>query len=176
LARTAQAGALQAYGGLPGLLAPLAGAEDYYGAIIKQHGALPQSYVHDIAQQTLGGLPEGSLHSPSAIAAQVLNQRAAQEQRLAGATQQVGALSQQRQALQTGGLNQLLGVQSGNVGSFTTLQNPILQVPLTNLQSRIAEAQAQAQLQSQSSAGKSSALGGGISAIGSIAGAAAIAL
>jgi hypothetical protein len=176
LARTAQAGALGAYGGLGGLLAPLASAENYYGNIIQQQGALPQSQVRDVAQRTLGSLPAGSLQNPSAIAAQVLNQQSAQEARLAGATQEAGTLSQQRQALQSGALNQLTGVQESNVRGFANLFSPILQVPLANLQARIAEAQAQAQLQQQQSAGKSSALGGGISALGTIGGAVAMGL
>lgn len=86
----------------------------------------------------------------------------------------VGGLSSLVQGLQSGGLNQLLGSEQANVGSFTGLENPILSY-LSNLYGSNEQASiAQAQVNQQgniANAGKGGgAIGGGIQAIGSIAG------
>jgi hypothetical protein len=86
----------------------------------------------------------------------------------------VGGLSSLVQGLQSGGLNQLLGSEQANVGSFTGLENPILSY-LSNLytsneQASIAQAQVNAQANQASQGKTGGAISGGIGAIGSIAG------
>jgi hypothetical protein len=91
----------------------------------------------------------------------------------AGLTGQKAGLLGQQQAMQTGGLNQLLGVGNAGVSQFTGLTNPVLGY-LGNLfggnqQASIAQAQINAQQQAAGDAKMGSSIGGGISAIGSIA-------
>ncbi len=91
----------------------------------------------------------------------------------AGLTGQKAGLLGQQQALQTGGLNQLLGVGNAGTSQFGGLTNPILGY-LGNLfggnqQASIAQAQINAQQQAAGDSKTSGAIGGGISAIGSIA-------
>lgn len=86
----------------------------------------------------------------------------------------VGGTSSLVQGLQSGGLNQLLGAEQANVGSFTGLENPILSY-LSNLygsneQASIAQAQVNQQGNIANSGKTGGAIGGGIQAIGSIAG------
>jgi hypothetical protein len=82
-------------------------------------------------------------------------------------------LPQTIQGLQTGGLNQLLGVENANVGNFTGLQNPIFGYLSSlfggNQQASIAQAQIAAQQQAAGNAKMGSTAGGALSLVGSIA-------
>lgn len=93
----------------------------------------------------------------------------------AGLTGQKAGLLGQEQALQTGGLNQLLGVGNAAVSQFGGLTNPILGY-LGNLfggnqQAAIAQAQINAQQNAAGQAKGGSTIGGIISAVGPILGA-----
>lgn len=188
------------YANLPGAGA-VAGLESSYNRnvapLIASGGALSPQAARDVAQQTRSiQSQQGTAGTTGALGSELLNREQYQQQRYNTAIQQAGALRSGEaqigqnkssianamlglesgvQGLQTGGLNQLLGVESGKVGNFTTLENPILgylgSLFQGNQQASIAQAQIAAQQQAQGKAGQSSAIGGALSAVGSIAGA-----
>jgi hypothetical protein len=93
---------------------------------------------------------------------------------LAGLTGQKAGLLGQQQALQTGGLNQLLGVGNAATSQFGSLTNPVLgylgNLFSGNQQAAISQAQINAQQDAAGQAKTGSSIGGGLSLIGSIAG------
>ncbi len=106
---------------------------------------------------------QGTAHTTGALGTELLNRQS----NLLGRASQI-------QGLQTGGLNQLLGTLGGGVSAFSGLTNPILGY-ISNLfsgnqQTQIAQAQINQAAQQASSGKTGSAIGGGLSAIGSIAG------
>lgn len=156
LLKAARAGALGSWNTLSGVLTP---------SFVQN--ALGQS-AYDAAQQTRAlGAARGMATTNQNLAQEVLARKDAQLNTLG-----------QIQGLQTGGLNQLLGVQGANVGTFSQLNNPILAY-LGNLfggnqQAQIAQAGINAQANAASDAKTSDLIGGAISSVGSIAGAAAL--
>lgn len=151
-------------------------------AIIASGGALTPELKRQSDQAALSlAAGAGMANSPQGIASALLNREQYRQQRLQsaiGAEQGITGAQQQiasgRQALVTGGLNQLNQSALAPIQGFTTLENPILQYLSTlyggNLQAQVAQAQINAQQQQASQGQKGSTIGGGISAIGSIAG------
>jgi hypothetical protein len=154
---------------LPGQLGTLDASQQYYGDIAKSGGQASAQELRNVDQGSLTGMSD--THSMGALGTELLNRDQYTQQRMAGATGQLEGLAQTRQGLQTGGLNQMMGVQGAATGTFTQLENPILQVPLANLQSRIAEAQ----ISEQASQAGQSKQGGAISGITSVLGSVAAA-
>ncbi len=106
---------------------------------------------------------QGTAHTTGALGHELLNRQS----NLLGRASQI-------QGLQTGGLNQLLGTLGGGTSAFASLTNPILGY-ISNLfsgnqQTQIAGAQINAAQQQAGQAKTGSTIGGGLSAIGSIAG------
>jgi hypothetical protein len=168
---------------------------------IASHGALTPQMSRDVSQQTRAiAAAQGNAHSLGALGNELLNRDAYREQRFNQALQQgQGLLGQQsgiygqqatltgmgaglvgqkagllgqQQAMQTGGLNQLLGVGNAGVSQYTGLTNPILGY-LGNLfggnqQASIAQAQINAQQQAAGDSKMGSTVGGIISAVGPI--------
>lgn len=107
--------------------------------------------------QAMGGLRQAE--------SGIIGQQAGIAGQRAGITQGEAGLTQGIQGLQTGAINQLLGVESSNVGNFTSLQNPLLQFA-SNLFTGNQGAQfAQNQANTNKGAGL---VGGGVSGAGSI--------
>jgi hypothetical protein len=151
-------------------------------------GALSKQMGRDVSQQ-FRNLNEagGNVRGVGSLGQELLNRDMYRQQRyntaltqssgglqqMAGFTGQRANLLGQEQSLETGGLNQLLGVGQAGVSQFGALTNPILSYLSSlfggNQQASIAQAQIGAQQDAASKAGTGSAIGGGISAIGSIA-------
>jgi hypothetical protein len=162
----------QQFGGLPAqtlaMTQPLtSNMQNYLAPILANQGALTPQLTRDAAQysreQAQGTYGFNAAPQVGGLASEVLNRDAARQARdlmaqqaYQGAAQSVGGLqslaqnlgtglAQTQQGLQTGGLNQLLGVQQGNVGTFSALTNPVLnylsQLFGGNLTARIAQAQ-----------------------------------
>lgn len=127
-----------------------------YNTALQQGQGLLQQQAGDYSQQAgVTGLQQGNLGQQSGL----VGQRA-------------GLLGQE-QGMQTAGLNQLLGVQSGNVSGFTGLQNPILSYLGSlfggNQAASIAQSQIAAQQQQASSSKSSGLMAGGASIVGALA-------
>lgn len=132
------------------------------GSPLQNLWSLSDAEKRNVDQSTLTGGGAGSdygmANSKGTVASEVLGREDFMLQR-AG----------QLQGLATGGLNQEIGVQGAETGTFSQLMNPILQVPMANLQGQIAQAQINQQSQQ---AGQSKAAGGisaGVSVLGSVA-------
>ena len=141
-----QAGIAGQRAGLTGLGAQLA------SGIIGQRGGLLGNQLgiqSGLAGQQAGllGLGQNLLQGQAGI----VGQGAGLSSLLAGLTGQKAGLLGQEQALQTGGLNQLLGVGNAAVNQYTGLSNPVLSY-LGNLfsgnqQAAVSQAQIDAQQQ-----------------------------
>ena len=165
---------------LPGMLDQLQGytgrfdnAANYLQGIVDTGGKASAQELRNVDQGTLTGMSD--THSFGALGRQLLNRDEYTRGRFNEALGQLGAVTGeqasllgQQQAMQTGGLNQLTGVQGAATGTFTQLMNPILQVPLANLQARIAQAQLNEQASQASSSKTGGAISGGASVIGSV--------
>lgn len=151
LLAAAQGGALNFWNQLTG-----AGAPSMWGLSPQEERDVSQ------AQRTIEE-QAGTSHTTGAIGRELLNRDQYKLQR-AG----------QIQALQTGGLNQLLGTQQAEVGTFTGLENPILaylqNLYTGNQQASIAQSQLALQAATANQGKGAGIAGGGISAIGQIAG------
>lgn len=153
---------------------------------IASGGALSAEGARDASQ--LARLnPGGSLRDVGAVVREAQGRESAMTQRLNTALGQAGAfrgletgISQGQQSaasgiqgLQTGGLNQLLGVEGGKVGAFSQLQNPILgylgNLFSGNQSASVAGSQISAQQGAAGDAKMGSSIGGALSAVGSIA-------
>jgi hypothetical protein len=189
LLRTAEKGALGFWDQLPGLISQISGltpnlqsAYGYYGDIIKNRGQLSPEQTRDIQQQTRETAAQyGTGRQLGTLGTELLNRQQAREARLQTAIQgeqglasSISGLVGQQQGLQTGGLNQLTGVETAKVGNFVPIAQLAQTFPLANLQSEIAQAQiaAQQQIAGQNKAG--STAGGITSALGSVLGAVAM--
>ena len=176
LLKTAQGGVLDFWGNMFGPNSALAtGYANNIAPIIASGGALTPAGERDVAQATRASFADrGNVTGNQALGAELLNRESAQQNRLNTALGQAGQI----QGIETGGLNQLLGVQSGEVGTFSQLNNPILAY-LGNLfggnqQASIAQAQINQQANQANQAKTSDTIGQAISSVGTIAGAAAM--
>lgn len=190
LLNTASQGAQGFWSQLPGMLGTLGGQSNQLGNwlnssginnTIMSGGALTPQMERDVSQQTRNiASAQGNAQSTGALGTELLNRDQYRQQRLGTAlgegqgllSQQAGVLGQE-QAMQTGGLNQLLGVQNAATQNFSVLTNPILGY-LGNLyggnqQASIANAEIQAKLQDQQNSKSSGLIGGGASLLGSVA-------
>lgn len=145
--------------GDPLLSALYSSAGAYINPVLASGGALTPDEARFASQSARAAASaSGTIHDPSAIVNEVLNRQSAKDTRYGTAFSRAG---------------QLFGTA---VSGFTSLQNPILAYLSSmfgqNLQAQIAQAQIGAQQQAAGKAGTSSAIGGGLSAVGSIAGAA----
>lgn len=172
-----QSGAVQGMQGLFGQQANIAGQRGQLDAL----GSQLQSGI--LGQQAgLLGLG-GSLASQNAgiqqgllgMGGQLAGQGAGLTQLLAGLTGQKAGLLGQQQALQTGGLNQLLGVGNAAVSQFGGLTNPILSYIQGIFGGNQQAAIQQAAINAQQNASSGAETGGIISSIGSIIGGIAMA-
>jgi hypothetical protein len=154
--------------------ATMTGYEKFIAPKLESGGALTPEQERDVAQQTRAGFAaRGNVMGNQALGAELLNRDKYQRERFNEALGQVGTV----QGLQTGGLNQLLGVESGEVGNFTTLQNPMLSYLSNlfggNLQASTAQAGINQQGNIAGANKTSDIIGGVLQSIGSVAGAAA---
>lgn len=180
---------------LGGLYSGLANT-DYLNQIIGSQGALTPEQGRDVTQQTRAAFAaRGNVMGNQAIGSELLNRDQYRQQRLvtafgeraadlgarqgllgqqaqitgqqAGLTGQQAGLTQMlstgQQGLQTGALNQLTGVEGAETSSFATLANPLYGL-FENAQN------AATQLQVASENKQAGIIGGGINAIGDIAG------
>jgi hypothetical protein len=167
----------------------------YGNSILANNGALTPQGERDVSQQTRAiQEAQGTAGSNAALGTELLNRQSAQQQREqfgAGLVGQSGGLSNQAAGLlgqragllgqagglvntaagiETGGLNNLLGVQNAQTSNYTNLTNPILGY-LGNLFAGNQQAsEVQAQIGAQQAASNKSGTGGAISGIGSLIG------
>lgn len=171
LLSTGQQGALGFWDQLFGQGSALTGAyNNFIAPTLASGGALTPQESRDVSQQTRNiASAQGTARSPGALGTELLNRDQYKQQRFNTALGQAG----QYQGLQTGGLNQLLGVQNAETQNFTSLTNPVLGY-LGNLfggnqQASIAQAQIN-QAGNQASQSKGAGItGGAINLLGSAA-------
>jgi hypothetical protein len=151
----------------------------YVAPTLASGGALSSEAARNVAQQTRTiASAQGAARSPGALGTELLNREQYRQQRFNQALTQAQGIGSSVQGLQTGGINQLLGVQQNRVGTYTQLQNPILGYLGSmfggNLQAQVAQSGIAAQQQAASDAKTGQLIGSAISSIGSVAGAAAM--
>jgi len=90
---------------------------------LQSQGALTSEQDRDVTQATRAGFAaRGNVVGNQALGSELLNRDQYRQQRFTQALGQAGML----QGLQGGALQQALGVEQGQVGTFATLMNPLL--------------------------------------------------
>jgi hypothetical protein len=160
LLSTAQGGALDFFNQISPVLQQTFGSQ--ISPVLESGGALTAEQGRDVTQATRAAFAaRGNIGGNQAIGAELLNRDQYRQQRFNQALGQAGQI----QGLETGGLNQLTGVEQAETSSFATLANPLYGL-FENAQN------AATQLQIASENKNAGLAGGAISSIGSIAGAA----
>ena len=168
---------------MPGQLQPLQDtSQGYLRGIIENQGALSPEASREAAQysRTVGAQQYGAGESRQLgnLSNEILNRQSAREARYNTALGQYTGTQGAIQGLQSGGLNQLLGVAQGSQNVYSGLTNPILSylgnLFSNNLQGRIAQAQINQQGNIANDNKTSGLISGALSSIGSVAGAAAL--
>lgn len=174
---TSQGGALNFWNQLFGPGSGISqGYQNYIAPVIASGGALTPEGERDVSQATRTIEEQaGTAHTTGAIGRELLNRDSAKTARLG----QYLGLAGQTQGLQTGALNQLNQTALSAISGFGATTNPILGY-LSNLftgnqQAQIEQAKIGAYENAQMKSGTSDVLGGVLSAVGKVAGAAAMA-